>query len=531
MVPWEDTRFRDGLAVLSASTAAASRRCAADVRVLASLAAMVPRCLHDDRGATPWTSFRREVAVAQSLTDAAAAALIRHAVRLTTALPVMLGLLESGQATVERARTLDRELEPHDDEVARHIDTTLSAKVALMAPWRIAQEVRRAVLVHDPDAAAQRASVKSAARGIELTPDADDQASLLVYGPAVPLTRWHATLDEQARGLKQAGDPRTLSQLRFDLATSTFPCTTHAPADSTTTSSGARVGAEAGEVVTFPFRPEQPDASGGLRPSFVEAASTDCRRGRPVRVNVLLPVETALGLSNEPGWVDGYGWLSAPASRQLLVDAELRALCTDARTGQALDLARTILRPPPTPHGVRAALLDLVLDEQTLTGIADRPEPQHDPSEPLREFVVLRDRACDGPGLTRTPASSSARRSQLDHDTPYPVGPTAAWNLAARADRTHGLKHSGWTPLRTAAGTLWTSPAGQLVMVPSHTSPPPGVDIGPGPAVLPDPDDLDLLDRAQLEDPPDETPYLPWDQRDTTTWTWLDQDGADGIAC
>ena len=45
--------------------------------------------------------------------------------------------------------------------------------------------------------------------------------------------RWFGTLDQQARTLKQAGDPRTLDALRYDLATSTFPCTTHAPADPT----------------------------------------------------------------------------------------------------------------------------------------------------------------------------------------------------------------------------------------------------------------------------------------------------------
>ena len=166
-------------------------------------------------------------------------------------------------------------------------------------------------------------------------------------------------------------------------------------------------------------------------------------------------------------------------------------------------------------------------DDATLTGIADQVEPGHDPSVSLREFVLLRDRGDDGPTGTRTPAVGC----HLDHTVPYPHGPTAAWNLAVRGRRTHQLKHYGWIPLRTPTTTIWTSPAGQLVEVPRHTTPPPGVDPDPhGQASLPDPDELDLLDRAQLEAPTDDhPPWLPHSERDTTTWTWLT--GPDDIAC
>ena len=270
-------------------------------------------------------------------------------------------------------------------------------------------------------------------------------------------------------------------------------------------------------------------ALAGLRPSFVEAASTDCRRSRPVQASIVVPVETALGLSNEPGWLAGYGFVSAPTCRLLLVDAQLRRVCAQAGTGQVVDLADRAFRPPPSPAGVRAALLDLVLADVTLSGIADRVEPDHDPSASLRELVELRDRGDDGPTGTRTPAVGC----HLDHTVPYPHGPTAAWNLAVRGRRTHQLKHYGWIPLRTPTTTIWTSPAGQLIEVPRHTTPPPGIDPdqhGQVQASLPDPDELDLLDRAQLEAPTDDhPPWLPDSERDTTTWTWLGSN--DDIAC
>ena len=264
---------------------------------------------------------------------------------------------------------------------------------------------------------------------------------------------------------------------------------------------------------------------------------------------MVVPVETALGLSSEPGWLEGYGWVSAPSCRLLLVDAELRRVCAQTGSGQLLDVADRVVRPAPSPVGVRAGLLELVVSDATLSGIGDRVESEHDPSEALRRFVVLRDRGDDGPTGTRTRAAGC----HLDHDEAFPAGPTAAWNLAVRAGRTHQLKHYGWVPLRTPTMTVWTSPAGQLVQVPNHVVPPPGIDrdlrddgrdgddgsgdgSGDGDdsgerlqAFLPDPEELDLLDRAQLEPPSEDgPPWLPASERDHTTWTWpTDND----IAC
>jgi hypothetical protein len=252
------------------------------MRLLADLTAMVPRCPMDERGATPWTSFRREVAVARSLSDRAAAAEIRAAVALTGPLSRTMELLEAGAITVQRARRFITDLEPYDDDLARLLDEELAERVAGLSLRRISEEVRRAAARLDPEAAARRTAEKNAARGVELLPDVDDQASVILYGPAVPLTRWHGSIDGQARALKQAGGPRTLDQLRFDLATSTFPCFAHAPADRTT----------AGGAPEQADETPHPTAPAGLRPSFVEPADTDCRRGRPMQGNIATATRT-----------------------------------------------------------------------------------------------------------------------------------------------------------------------------------------------------------------------------------------------
>jgi len=519
-VPWLRAEFRADLATLASSTAAASRQFAADARVLARLAAAVPRIAFDDRGGTPWTSLRREIAVARQISDQAAAAELRVAIRLTSVLPCTLALLDAGTMPVERARAFVKELEVYDDELAGQLDSELAERAARLPAWRIRQAVRRAALLADPASAALREATGTAGRGVSLQAQDDGQASVSLHGPAVPLTRWYATLDERARALRAAGDPRTLDNLRFDLAVSAYPCATHLPADS-----GA---GQTDEPDTDEFTPEPAGAPAGLRPSGVEPAATDCRRGRPVQAHIVVPVETALGLSNEPAWLDGYGWISAPTSRQLLIDAELRRLCAQAGTGLPVDLDTRDRRPPPTPEGLRSALLDLVRGDDgagqvTAGDVGWRSEPDHDPSARLRDFVVLRDRHCDGPAGSSTPAS----RCDLDHTNPYPEGPTAAWNLAARSRRTHQLKHYGWIPIRTASGTLWTSPAGQVVEVSRQTTSPPGPDPDPDltPA-LPDPQQLADIDALQLT-APTEDDLPPWpeptNEPDATSWSWLHQ--------
>ncbi|MCY7364682.1 MAG: hypothetical protein LH469_05130, partial [Frankiaceae bacterium] len=85
--PWLAEDFQAELELLAGGTAAASRMYAADLRVIARLTARVPRCAFDEVGATPWTSFRREVALARKVTDRAAGQVIRCALRLTTCLP------------------------------------------------------------------------------------------------------------------------------------------------------------------------------------------------------------------------------------------------------------------------------------------------------------------------------------------------------------------------------------------------------------------------------------------------------------
>ena len=96
------------------------------------------------------------------------------------------------------------------------------------------------------------------------------------------------------------------------------------------------------------------------------------------------------------------------------------------------------------------------------------PTPGYRPGARLDRFLRARDRRCRFPGCrARVP-----RGGELDHDRPYPDGPTSAANLAGYCTPHHRGKHQapGWRHELAPDGTLTvTTPTG-LVAV---TTPPP----------------------------------------------------------
>ena len=104
---------------------------------------------------------------------------------------------------------------------------------------------------------------------------------------------------------------------------------------------------------------------------------------------------------------------------------------------------------------IRAAVRD---------GLGLGPPPETDgyrPSAPLDRFVRLRDRRCRFPGCR-----ARARRGDLDHRVPYPLGPTAHHNLEGLCEHHHRLSHQapGWHLSGTTDdGLVWTLPGGTTI--------------------------------------------------------------------
>ncbi len=94
----------------------------------------------------------------------------------------------------------------------------------------------------------------------------------------------------------------------------------------------------------------------------------------------------------------------------------------------------------------------------------------YQPTDRLREQVVLRDRQCVFPWCTR-----AARACDLDHIVPWEQGgETSTTNLAALCRRHHRLKtHSAWRYERAGPATYtWTSPHGHTFVRDEHGTKP-----------------------------------------------------------
>jgi hypothetical protein len=155
------------------------------------------------------------------------------------------------------------------------------------------------------------------------------------------------------------------------------------------------------------------------------------RKGRAPQIGVVVAASTLLGLDEEPGELAGVGPVTAQLARRIAAEGEWRRLQTDPRTGRLDEISADTYAPPQ----------DMV------------------------DHVVTRDGTCRGIGC-RIPA----RLCDLDHERPWPAGPTAVTNLHALHQRHHDVKtHTDTTVVTEPDGTtLWTLPSGRSYRVPPH---------------------------------------------------------------
>lgn len=167
-------------------------------------------------------------------------------------------------------------------------------------------------------------------------------------------------------------------------------------------------------------------------------------RVRPT-VHVTVPVLTAIGASEAPGLLNGYGPIDGESARRIAAAApSFTRILTHPVSGTVLDVDRTSYRPP-----------------------AD-----------LKRWLEIRDETCRFPGCSRR-----AARCEVDHtvDRQYD-GRTAFDNLAHVCRLHHHLKHeTSWSVRHLADGDLeWRSPAGRIhVTHPGRRIPSDSDSLGP----------------------------------------------------
>ena len=420
---------------------------------------------------------------------------LADAQRLTDALPATLAGLAAGTVWSAQARVLLVETGQASPTVAHEVERRVlgDGRGGELCPADLRRLVKRTVLTVEaelePAATAEREAEAFAGRRVRATPMPDGMAGLWAVLSAEQALVHQQGLDELAHRQKlidsAAGVERSSAQRRADLLALLPALALHALDPST-------------RPKVTPSGPVVDDGPAAPGTAWAGAA------GWTPEILVHLPAATALGLSDAPGMLVGYGPISARHARRLLPDAHLRKVLVDADTGQPLHLADRTVHAANAGSGqaiaersdrvgepldgrrsggdpaatARQLIRGWVLDEQP-TPVDDSPEAGYRPSARLFRLVRTRDQRCGGPGCDQP-----AHRCDLDHLTAWAVGgPTSAGNLTARSRRCHNAKtHGGWTGHRhPGGGHTWTSPSGRTYWRPAPWPLPPAPRTPPPP--------------------------------------------------
>jgi hypothetical protein len=323
-----------------------------------------------------------EVGCALGLSGPVAQNLLKNAERLCRQLPATFTALAEGRISTVQATVVTEASYELPDEVLTEYETRVMRHAHQQSVSQLKRAAKRAALQLDPASAEHKHQRSVGDRHVRIAPADHGTSWLTALLPAAQAQLLYDRVDAVAR-LAPADDARTMDQLRADA------------------------------LVSAVLR----GADGDL----------PTQQGHRPAVNVTVALSTLVGQDEEPGWLDGYGPITAAHARQLAHDPSgtWRRLVTDPITGQLLDYGTTRYRPP-----------------------------RH-----LSDHVIGRDGECTFPFCTHR-----ARRSDLDHIIAYPCGGTSAGNLQPLHRRHHNAKtEAGWQVRRDAStgDTRWISPLGR----------------------------------------------------------------------
>ncbi|WP_026874875.1 DUF222 domain-containing protein [Jiangella gansuensis] len=243
-----------------------------------------PRHTHD-----PVRAAGSELSAALAWTPGHADVRVALAVELVEDLPATLEALDAGAIDERRAELIAAKTRVLDPPARQRMQARVLPTAGARTLRQLSRSLDRLVITADPDAAETRRLQGREQRRVQRPGpygDADSTSIMSLTGPAEDLAALWTALDAVARAARADDDPRTLDQLRFDLATAlgwTALATGRLGGCGTQHTSGQRLGT---------------------------------RQGRPATVNVTMPFDTLADAGDEPGWLDGHGWITAPAARR-----------------------------------------------------------------------------------------------------------------------------------------------------------------------------------------------------------------------
>ena len=379
-----------------------------------------------------------EIAGVLTLSSAAAGALVDQSKRVCS-LPPVSQALAAGEMSWQHAKIIADETEGLDPAGAAALvahffdpDAPHPARGAApggLVPSRFRAKVRAWRERHHPETLQKRHAKGVADRRMEYTPDRDGMAWVSLYLPGdTACAIWNRTT-ATARGLQGPNEPRTITQLRPDIAASLLLSAGNTKGTGTTT---AAEPASIDDGTSI-------DEGTGTDASSSAVTGIDKVPTPRADVLVMVPVFSLLGLTDEPAMLDGLGPIPASMARKLVADGadSFYRVLVDPRDGAPLEIGRKNYR---------------------LT-------------ETIKRWIRMRDAKCTFPRCTnRTPDNDTDHLKAWEHG-----GTTGTSNLAQLCPKHHRLKHhSQWTPdpATTSESPGWTSPTGRHYK-PEHPHPEP----------------------------------------------------------
>ncbi|MBX7442587.1 HNH endonuclease [Arthrobacter sp. MAHUQ-56] len=308
-----------GYSKLESMIAAAKAQDAADC--IAIQQAMTPPEASMQERTYAEMSVVEEIAGVLTISSASAGAFI-HQAQQVCSLPPVMNALAAGAISWQHAKVIVDETEglspagaallvahffdPHAPNPAR------GAAPGELVPSRFRAKARTWRERHHPESIETRHTKGAADRRMEYRPDRDGMARVTLYLPGDTASAiWNRTT-ATARGLQGPDEPRTISQLRPDIA--------------------------AGLLLGAGSSPH----SGNTDPGKVPVPRAD--------VLVMVPVLSLLGVTDEPAILDGHGPIPASMARRLVADGaeSFYRVLVDPRDGAPLEIGRRSYRLPET---------------------------------------------------------------------------------------------------------------------------------------------------------------------------------------
>ena len=396
----------------------------------------------------------------------AARRLLARTRRLPTGLPAVWDAHQAGDLDADQVRVIDRiarrVTEPH---TLAAIDDQVTAAAQTRSPKQLGAWLVRLVVRLEPLAFAERHRQALADRRVTISQGVDGMGYVTGEISAADAAQIDTLLAATARSLG-ADDPRSYQQRRADLFTDLLlghlqlvdhlDDESDADADDETTrasraarvESAGRVERAGGWLEVEDIDPDTGELLGTHRQpvdATGEPTARPCptpppfqpvfqRRPQTVRIGIVVPLSSLLGLSHSPGELaDRSAMMPADQIRQLIAD-------TLASTGESADPRDQILFTRLlTDNGGR---------------LLDTTELGRFPSRRLAEAIRLRTGTCCHPTCT-VPADPC----DIDHHHPHPHGPTAGTNLDPAMPTTPPRQHLRLASRPTRRdGVDWTMP-------------------------------------------------------------------------